>query len=430
MQTVLLERITVPPNRQRRNIAPAEVASLAESIRTKGLLHPPVVRLLDDDTYQLVAGERRLRAIESLKGQAFDCNGQTVNGLGGGPIVCPVTFISDLDPIMLREAELEENILRVDLTWNERAEAFAELHKLRTEQNPDQTLTATAKEIVHAEGGSLNAAQVEVSRARLVAQHLHNPKVAGARNLKEAYNIVSRELEAEVKLDLSRALKATTEHQLIIADATQALNESSSGLYDVILVDPPYGMDADSFGTAGAAHTYDDSVDVSLELCCTIIARGYAITKAQAHLYMFCDFDNFVFLRETCEMAGWKAFRTPIIWHKTDSKGHDPWPNRGFRRTYETILYAIKGDKTCSQLVNDVIAVPSSGHELHAAAKPVELYERLLRRSCIPGDMVIDPCCGTGTIFAAANRLTLRAIGIERDETFAKVAEARMYEKE
>ena len=54
------------PYQARREISPAQLSELAESIRSEGLLQPVVVRKAGDK-YELIAGERRWRAFQLLK---------------------------------------------------------------------------------------------------------------------------------------------------------------------------------------------------------------------------------------------------------------------------------------------------------------------------------------------------------------------------
>lgn len=58
--------IEVNPFQPRESFNPERVRELAESIRSEGLLQPIVVRQIGDN-FQLVSGERRLRACQSLK---------------------------------------------------------------------------------------------------------------------------------------------------------------------------------------------------------------------------------------------------------------------------------------------------------------------------------------------------------------------------
>lgn len=419
--------IVVPENRQRQEIGAAQLAELVESIRIHGLFHSIVVRELPDGSYQLVIGERRYQAIGVLiaAGIPFVHDDMQMEGDD-----CPVTLMSELDPIRLAEAEFEENIKRVDLTWQERSASLARLHEMRLGQNPKQGVAATAREVAAATGVTTDSAEAEVHRSRLVADFLADPQVKKARSLKEAHNIVTRKLENDFKDDLRKMQKAVTEHTFYAGDCLPMLQGFSDETFDCILTDPPYGMGADAFGTAGAAHTYTDGFDEAMLVCSSILLAGFSICKPQAHLYMFCDIDRFHDLRQMAADAGWYAWRTPLTWFKGGATGHDPLPQRGFRRTTEWLLYCIKGDKPHQKFMGDMLSVPTVANPLHPAAKPVELFRQLIDRSCLPGAQVLDPCCGTGTIFPAASACKVRATGIELSPEFAKIALNRMYEKE
>ncbi len=106
---VPVNAITPNPKQPRTHFADEELASLAASIREVGILQPIVVRRSGDAGYELVAGERRLRAAKQA-------------GLATIPVVLRDTDDSDI----LREA-LIENIHREDLGPIELADAFRQL---------------------------------------------------------------------------------------------------------------------------------------------------------------------------------------------------------------------------------------------------------------------------------------------------------------
>jgi ParB/RepB/Spo0J family partition protein len=66
LQKIDLAFIKADPNNARQNFDPSLLQELADSIREQGLIQPVVVRETDSGTYQLVAGERRLRACQLL----------------------------------------------------------------------------------------------------------------------------------------------------------------------------------------------------------------------------------------------------------------------------------------------------------------------------------------------------------------------------
>ncbi len=58
--------LTASPHQPRSQIDPEGISELAASIKRHGLLHPIIVRRREDDDFELVAGERRLRAYKHL----------------------------------------------------------------------------------------------------------------------------------------------------------------------------------------------------------------------------------------------------------------------------------------------------------------------------------------------------------------------------
>ena len=62
----------------------------------------------------------------------------------------------------------------------------------------------------------------------------------------------------------------------------------------------------------------------------------------------------------------------------------------------------------------------------HPTPKPPELIRHFLRLHGKPGDLVLDPFMGSGVTLQEAKRLGMRAIGIECDEQWCKVAARRL----
>jgi len=151
-------------NRQRRELTGVE--ELAESISRIGLINPIVITRANE----IVAGERRLTAVRLL-----------------GWDKVPVQYVDELDYAGLRSIELEENIKRVDLTWQDQTRALAEYHELRKSEAPEWTQAQTA--------AAIGLTQNYVSKQLSVAAELSNPKVAEAPKFSVARNIVERQNE-------------------------------------------------------------------------------------------------------------------------------------------------------------------------------------------------------------------------------------------
>jgi site-specific DNA-methyltransferase (adenine-specific) len=61
----------------------------------------------------------------------------------------------------------------------------------------------------------------------------------------------------------------------------------------------------------------------------------------------------------------------------------------------------------------------------HPTQKPVELLERLILAATNPGDLILDPFCGSGTTGVAAVKHGRRFIGIDADANYLELARRR-----
>ena len=467
MQTNI-SKINIPTNRQRQEFNPEALMELTTSIQTIGLLHPPVLRSTEEGL-TLVSGERRLKAI-----QDFWLLGGTLmhNGVEYQENIIPYTSLGDLSELQAEEAELDENLKRRDLTWQELAAAHERLHKLRQKQleaaikdesNPTAehgdswTVADTAEEITGRRDGGY---QEKVRRELIVAKHLDNPEVQKAKTVDDAFKILKREENTARNIALAEEVGKTFSsgiHKLYNVDCLRYMEaetrvvdgKAPEGFIDVILTDPPYGMGAQAFGDgagklANIEHHYDDSLEAWQLLMggyakdefgdMIKIAEGwcelaYRICKPQAHAYVFCDIDNFHELKALMQEAGWYVFRTPFICVKPNS-GRVPLPDRGPRRQYETLLYAIKGKKPVNHIYPDVISTTADEQMSHGAQKPVALFKNLLQRSVQPGDTVLDCFGGTGTIIPAAHSFKCKAICLEKEKEYFALCLGRLKELE
>ena len=104
-----LSKISVNPNQPRREFDPVALQELANSIAEIGIIQPITLRQLNEDSYQIIAGERRYRA--SIQA-----------GLTSVP-----AYIRTADDENVMEMALIENIQREDLNSLEIALAYQHL---------------------------------------------------------------------------------------------------------------------------------------------------------------------------------------------------------------------------------------------------------------------------------------------------------------
>lgn len=110
LRHVPLGLIVVNPYQPRRDFNQEELEAMAQSIRSVGILHPPLVRPLpNSNLYELISGERRYRAAQLA-------NLETI----------PV-YIRKVEYSLSAQAALIENVQRVDLNSLEIAKALKRL---------------------------------------------------------------------------------------------------------------------------------------------------------------------------------------------------------------------------------------------------------------------------------------------------------------
>lgn len=110
VQQVAVGLILPNPHQPRTTFPKEQLAELAESIRTHGVIQPLIVKQGPGDKYTLIAGERRLHAAK-------------LAGLPEVPVV-----LREADDRALVELALVENVQRADLSPLEAAEAYLQLH--------------------------------------------------------------------------------------------------------------------------------------------------------------------------------------------------------------------------------------------------------------------------------------------------------------
>ena len=117
-------------NQPRKNFKKDDLEELALSIKSQGILQPIVVRLLSNNNYEIIAGERRWRAAQLV-------------GIHEIP-----AFIKEIPEDLLNEAALIENIQRENLNPVEEARAYESILK-KHKSNYDELSKIVGKSKSH-----------------------------------------------------------------------------------------------------------------------------------------------------------------------------------------------------------------------------------------------------------------------------------------
>lgn len=384
--------------RQRRELT--GIQELSWSINASGLINP--ITITRDG--ELIAGERRLTAVKSL-----------------GWTHISAQYLDDLDPAMRHLVELEENVRRIDLSWQDQCLAVEEYHNMRKALDPewDNIKTATALGISPQNTGQRRDVAKEILRG--------NTTIAEAPKFSVARGIVARAKERKQTSIVENVIATVTDEPipertvpLIHADFNEWVQTYDGPKFNFIHCDFPYGVNADKHaqGAAAAFGGYSDSEDVYWRLVQSLAHGMGNVVAESAHLMFWFSMDFYQPTLEALTEMGWDVQRFPLIWHKSDNVGILPDHNRGPRRIYETCLMASRGDRPIVRAVSNVVSHPTT-KQIHMSEKPVGMLTKFMEMFVDGNSSVLDPTAGSANALKAATaRGAALVLGLEYSEEF------------
>lgn len=193
------------------------------------------------------------------------------------------------------------------------------------------------------------------------------------------------------------------------------------GPVDVVLTDPPYGIEGAKAtglsaergkGNYTAAFTddrdYIASVVIPIIELCRQRARCVVVTPGNRNLDLYPQAQSF------------GAFYQPAAVGLQTFGNLDAQPILYYGRNASKPHGKVMG-VPCSYRLTET-PEPSD----HPCPKPLRAWRTLLNNTSLPGQTVLDPFMGSGTTLRAAKDLNRRAIGIEIEERYCELAVSRL----
>jgi len=190
------------------------------------------------------------------------------------------------------------------------------------------------------------------------------------------------------------------------------------GKVDLVLTDPPYGIDGGRGGGNKARGKglyeptgWEDTPDYIrsivipvIEICIERFER-VVVTPGQNHL------------------RGYPQWKTIGAFMSPAATSFSSWG----RNIWTPILYYGKDPRAgVSQVPNGKTMNERSDIDGHPCPKPLVPWTWLLNKAMLEGETVLDPFMGSGTTLRAAKDLGRKAIGIEIEERYCEIAAKRM----
>lgn len=410
--------------KQRARVDFGDISSLAISIRDKGLIEPIVVEQMVDGSFELLAGERRLRACRMIQLAEVD-----------------VVTREQLNDIQRKEIELEENLLRKELTWVEQLKLTNELHQL--------------KQSIHGAAGK--GARTDVTGnwgIKQTAAFLGLDDRGVARDLELAKKLTEHPEYAELIKNLPKSAAAkiikrteqANEAKLINFDFSSSIDLKLGKAEDLIaqipdesigmsFSDPPYGYDsAESrvFSSEDTRYSYtkdgfDKECNIStpeemLAVYKRLIPQMFNKFKQGAYFFWLVGSPRtFVQLEDIFNMSGFICYPTELVWNKM-------WcisPHNGytFRRSHTLVIYGYKpphnrelmlANNEEADILNFRMQPPQN--RVHPLQICEELISFLIKSASLEGDIIFDPFGGSGSTGLASYKLKRKSVLFEANE--------------
>lgn len=205
-------------------------------------------------------------------------------------------------------------------------------------------------------------------------------------------------------------------------DCLEVMRDMADASIDAIVTDPPYFVPAVHYGTRKTFPRSLSDLGMLEHFYRDVFAEFARLLRPTGMAYIFCDSHSYpvfytVAYRQFAKQRG-------LIWDKMNSLNGFSW-----RKQHEMILFAEMAESECVKTGDgDVIkcrAVPIDTRD-HPAEKPVELLRALIRKSCKPGSVVLDPFAGSGATGEAALRENCTPVLIEREVDYVGIIRSRL----
>jgi len=212
-------------------------------------------------------------------------------------------------------------------------------------------------------------------------------------------------------------------NKIINGNCIDEMEYLPSDFANLTLTDIPYAMV--NRASNGLRNLDKGNADIQTFDLQQFLERVYRLTSGT--IIIFCGVNQvseiYNFFAE--KQAKKKGTTRQLIWQKTN-----PMPMNGeyiyLSGVENAIWFKKKGGTFNARCKNTVFKHSIGSSKLHPTEKNHELLKELILDNSNAGDLVFDPCAGSGSHLLVAKENSRNYFGIELDENFYKIAEQRL----
>lgn len=199
------------------------------------------------------------------------------------------------------------------------------------------------------------------------------------------------------------------------ADCIDVMRSFDRGSVDMIVTDPPY---ITRYKSRDGRSVINDDNSRWLR---PAVNQMHRVLKDGGFCVSFYGWNKIDLFFDAWKEAGFR-----VVGHIVFRKGYAS-SERFLRYEHEQAYLLAKGEPTLpAHPVPDVLDFPYTGNKLHPTQKPVEALIPLIEAFTQPGDLVLDPFCGSGSTLDAARQLGRDWTGIELSNRHYRTASERL----
>lgn len=374
---------------------------LIGSLKSVGSIHPIVLGKRPDGQYDLIAGGRRYRAMGQMQ----------VKELWHHSVLDPeklgFVFKEEVPEHILREAELDENLHRLDVDWIDNVLMVADVHEMKKASSHKWGYRQTAELL--GDGYGLSNVTYAINLAKLI--RANDKDILACKHMREAIAVMTKRKEDAALAELNRRMlektggpKAATSGSVLVDLTVPGVGTSSfldtltmtlgpkkplptlektgpvlempgtvkpepvhvplssmfllgdslrtimpsmpDSSFDHIVTDIPYGIDMDNLTLKGQADVAaQHEVVPNVNDMPIFLEQSFRLVKSGGFCVFFMDAEHFTFLLNTAKAIGWKTQDWMLIWVKTHNCKNQA-PAFNYTKTYETAMVLRKDEKT------------------------------------------------------------------------------------
>jgi len=227
------------------------------------------------------------------------------------------------------------------------------------------------------------------------------------------------------KAEFEKPIKEVNTNQIILhGDSVEILPTLDENSFDLLLSDPPYGMDFKS-GWNNKEKIANDKIQDTTILFENVLKESVPLLKDDAHFYLFGNINFIGKIRPIIEK--YLNLKNILIW---DRRVIGMGDLKSYGNSYDIIYFGynkvwkdLNGTRDRDLLSYSRI---DPAKNIHPTEKPLDILEYLIKKSSNENDKVLEPFAGGGSTLVACKNTNRQATGIEIEEQYVKLINTRI----